>query len=384
MMRLPHFFQTTCRSLPADRLPGQRAALDSILARSSPSRLAGWRFLRNTLLPVALVHLLLSTATAQVQTTYSAREPERSMASKFSSSIKSGFGKMTHAFKPKPSTQETSDPISLSVPATPSAEFHVAVARMTEQSGDSAKAEFHYRQALQLEPKNFDALMGYAHMLDRQDKLAQAAEIYRKVITTYPTNPTAHNDLGICCARQGNLQEAIASLEKAIQLEPKQTRYRNNLATILVQSHQIDRAFSHLAAVHPRPVACYNLGYLLQKTGDKEGAIRLFQEALALDSSMADARIWLEQLQPTMPVAPGVTPPQTARQPQAMAQRSAPMPNTTVPPPGSAAPLPPAGSTTPPPHIPMAAPTTAPNQEPPRQIAPLPSIKPLPPIYTGH
>ncbi len=333
---------------------------------------------------MALVHLIFATAMGQVQTAYSAKDPEPSMASKFSSSIKSGFGKMSHALAPKPANQETSDPISLSVPATPSAEFHVAVARMTEQSGDSAKAEFHYRQALQLEPKNFDALMGYAHMLDRQDKLAQAAEIYHLIINTYPTNPTAHNDLGICYARQGNLQESTTSIEKAIQLQPKQTRYRNNLATILVQSHQIDKAFAHLAAVHPRPVACYNLGYLLQKTGDKEGAIRLFEEALALDSSMADARVWLEQLRPTLPVAQDATPPQAARQPQAIAQRSAPMPNATLPPPGSAAPTPAAGSAAPLPYIPMATPTTAPNQESPRQLAPLPSIKPLPPIHAGY
>ncbi len=347
----------------------------------------GRRLLRHLVLATALVPWLAATGAAQTRATYQENAPEPSMATKFSSSVKNGFSKVTGALIPKPSAKEAPDPISLSVPAEPSADFHVAVARMAEAS-DPAKAEFHYRQALELEPKHFDALLGYAHLLDRQDKLSQACQIYQLLVKSHPSNPTAHNDLGICCARQGKLQEAVASIDKAIQLDPKQARYRNNMATILVQSNQVEQAFAQLNAVHSRSVACYNLAYLLQKAGDKEAATRLFQEALALDPSMVQARVWLEHLRPPVPIAAGAVPPQMAagptRQPQTLAQRSATSPTRAVPQPGSAVVQPSAGPSAALPRIPMAGAAPAAGQEPPRQLAPLPSIRPLPPIQGGN
>ncbi|MHB8903063.1 MAG: tetratricopeptide repeat protein [Thermoguttaceae bacterium] len=356
------------------------------------------------LLSLAIVPCLVAIAAAQVEP---ASPPEPSMASRFSSSVKSGFSKVGQALSPK-SNRQDEDPISLSVPAKPSADFHVAVARMSEQSGDTSKAEFHYRQALDMEPKNFDALMGYAHLLDRQDKFSQAGETYRRAIQANPGNPATHNDLGICCARQGRLPEAIASIEKAIEQEPKQPRYRNNIATILVQAKQVDAAFNHLCAVHPKPVACYNLGYLLQKVGDKEGAARLFEEALTLDPSMANARTWLAHLRPSRVAddrSVSLQQSHPSRQPQVVAQRSWPLPGGTmsgarpqaplpggnnmippsglpspmpariIPPPGSPAPMPagPSMAPMPPSSVPAAA-----RQASPPQLAPLPPIGPLP------
>lgn len=354
--------------------------------------------LRNSAFAVALVPLLALTATAQTSAGYPGLSPEPSAASKLTNSVKSGFNKVTKALIPDAAPKNDPDPISLSVPAKPSAGFHVAVAHMAEQKNDMAKAESHYRQALKLAPNHVDALMGYAHMLDRQQKLVQAAELYRIAVHAYPDNATAHNDLGICYARQGKLEEAIQSLEQAIQLRPGQARYRNNIATILVQSKQLDAAFAHLSAVHPKPVAFYNLGFLLHEAGDEKGAARLFQEALSLDPSLTQASIWLAKLHQGETIAQSSKPRRSAeqaRQPQSVAQRPA-EPPVIVPPKGSAAPMPPTGMAVPAPRI--APPTRAtpapqltpapqmavPNQSPTTQLAPLPSIKPLPPIHGNY
>ncbi len=333
------------------------------------------------MLAVVLGPVLAASAVAQTGSLYPSQQPEPSTASKVSSSVKSGFSKVTNALIPKASVKKAADPISLSVPAKESAEFNVAVARMAEQSENTAKAEYHYRKAIQLDATYLDALMGYAHMLDRQGKLAQAAEHYRMAINAVPNNPTAHNDLGICYARQGRLDEAVASLEKAIQLQPKQARYRNNLATILVQANQPEKAFTHLCAVHPRGVACYNLGYLMQKAGNQEKAVQLFEQALALDPSLTQARVWLTSLRPAVAAKkPGTQP---VREPQAVARRGSPMSQggtaspVTVP---SAAPMPPSTNLAPLPQIPVAAP----SQTPPGQLAPMPSLKPLPPIHRNY
>lgn len=337
------------------------------------------------LLAVALGSLLITVAAAQVP--YMGPAPEPSTASKLTSSVKSGFSKMSKALSPQSSTKKAPDPISLSVSAKPSDDLHLGLAHMAERSGDLAKAEHHYRKALELAPKNAEALMGYAHMLDRQQKLAQAYELYRITAETYPGNASAHNDLGICCARQGKLEEAVTSIEKAVQLRPDQARYRNNLATVLVQANRLDDAFVHLSAAHPKSVAYYNLGFLLHGAGDKTGAARLFQEALSVDPSLTQARVWLERLRPANTIAK-----EPARQPQAVAQRPASRATPVVPPAGSAAPMPPAGTPgmmgpmpqTAPRQLTPAPQTAVPSQTQPPHLAPLPSIKPLPPIHKNY
>ncbi len=367
---------------PSQQFPMQRRSLVS-------------RFLlRNPVLAIALSSSLVASAAAQAPSGHPGMASEPSITSKFSSSVKSGFSKMSNALTPKPSTKKADDPISLSVRSNPSAEFHVAVARMAEQTGDLAKAEHHYRQALELTPKHGDALMSYAHMLDRQHKLPQAAELYRLATQVNPSDPTAYNDLGICYARQGMLGEAVKSIEKAIRLKPQQPLYRNNVATILVQSKRIDDAFSHLTAVHPKPVAYYNLGYLLHGAGDNKGAARLFEEALAMDSSLVQAQLWLQKVRPaTVVAAPPSQPsaPGAARKPQALARRPAAAPTriippaskpaTVVPPIGSMAPMPSGGALSPLPQIQPNPHTTTPSLTPPQNLAPLPSIKPLPPVH---
>jgi Flp pilus assembly protein TadD len=378
MMRRQYLSYPRQQAEPTDRPPGQQprfAGMQSaIRRRNHVSRF----LLRVSLFAMPLALLIGTSAGAQALSGYPGMGSEPSKAAKFSSSVKSGFNKMTKALIPKIPTKKAPDPISLSVPAKPSPEFHVAVARMAEQSGDLAKAEHHYRQALELTPDHADALMGYAHMLDRQDKLPEAAGLYQLVVQKYPRNPTAHNDLGICYARQGKLDEAVASIEKAVQLQPKQPRYRNNIATILVQSQQIERAFSHLSAIHPEAVAYYNLGYLLQKAGDKTGAARLFQEALVVDPSLTQARVWLEQIGPATAEA------RPAKQPQAIARRQAPTPPAVIGPTGSAAPMPPTGSPAPMPQMRPTRQMAVPNQTTPQQLAPLPPIRPLPPIHQGY
>ena len=347
------------------------------------------RFLRVSAPAIAIIPLLALVATADSSSAYPGLSPEPSTASKITSSVKSGFGKVTKALIPSPSTKRDPDPISLEVPAKPSAAFYVAVAHMAEQKGDVAGAESDYRKALELEPNHVDALMGYAHMLDRQRKLSQAAELYHMVVKTHPGNATAHNDLAICCARQGKLEEAIRSLKQAIQLRPSHALYRNNIATILVQTKQLDEAFVHLSAVHPKPVAYYNLGFLLHQAGDNRGATRLFREALSSDPSFAQARVWVNKLQSE--VAAESPKPQIAarsRQPQSVARRSV-EPSVVVPPTGTAAPLPPSGATPSLPQMPSASQRTQaqiqlPDQTPPAQLAPLPSLKPLPPIYGNY
>ena len=298
--------------------------------------------------------------------------------SKFSTSVKNGFSKMTGALSLRESVTPVADPIALSVPTKLSPEFHTAVARMAEENNDSVKAERHYREALRLAPKNLEATMSYAHMLDRESRLAEATDLYRRAVELQPDNSATYNDLGICYARRNMFPESVQAMEQAVRLQPRHIRYRNNLAKVLVELNRVDDAFNHLRAVHSEDAAYYNLAYLLKDTGNTEGAARLFAQALVKNPQLTEARLWLDRL--------GGPPPASARQPQSIAQRPAPRPTANQ----RLAPNPPASrpmALQPAQNQPPLPPTPTPNagKAPGNPgMAPLPSLKPLPPVTRGR
>lgn len=234
-----------------------------------------------------------------------------------SSSIKQGFDKVTGLFQPpqpKP-TSSPSDPTSLASNANPGPELYVAMGRLSEQTGRLDDAERQYQKALAMAPEGLDALVAYARFRDRQGRLGDAIQLYQRAAKAHPDVSSVHNDLGLCHARNRDYRQAIVSLNRAVELEPNRKLYRNNLATVLVESGDNDGALKQLAAVHGEAVACYNLGYLLQKKGQKELAMKLFATALEKDPSLVQAKTWLDQLQNAPSAVPGQPAMATASRP---------------------------------------------------------------------
>lgn len=219
------------------------------------------------------------------------------------STTKTKFSTLPSAWPKKDETAAaTSDPVSLASP-TPkvTAQTHISAARLMDSSGQTAKAEEHYRQALAIEPTNIEALLGHAHLLDKQDDLDRAVVLYQVAVKHHPNDARATNDLGLCLARQSRLAESIKALNRAVQLQPQRKLYRNNLATVLTEMKRNDEAFAHLAAVHGVPVAHYNMGFLLNKKGEKQRAAYHFAEAARADPNFVSAQRWADHLMAARP-----------------------------------------------------------------------------------
>ncbi|MFH1268871.1 MAG: tetratricopeptide repeat protein [Planctomycetota bacterium] len=197
---------------------------------------------------------------------------------------------------PKTPVVPAGDPISLASKATPSANLHVATARMSEQAGNIAQAEQHYQEALKADARHAGALVGYARLKDRQGKMDEAAALYRRAAKAHPKEASIANDLGLCLARQRKHAESIAAFEQAIRLDPKRLLYRNNIAMVLVEKGEIDAAVKQLTALQGEAVAHYNVGYILQKKGDSEAAAVHFTKALQKNPSLVEAGAWLRKL----------------------------------------------------------------------------------------
>ncbi len=287
-----------------------------------------------------------------------------------SSGFKQSWEKITRFFSPTTSSEPANDAVSLSNQAKPGPGLYLATARMHEQKGELDLAEKQYKQGLRLAANHLALQLGYARLKDRAGRLEEAIKLYQEAARLHPTEAAIFNDMGLCQARSGKLPEAVAALEIAARLQPQRKLYRNNLATVLMEMGQIDAALVQLKAVYPEAIACYNLGYLLQKKGELRLATVYFARALERDPSLTPARVWLDRLAGS--AAPNSQPPVAASSPPPLRMTIPPGRASTASPSGPGAP---AGATTAPgwttPNAQMSARGRAP--EAPR---PLPPVEP--------
>ena len=231
-------------------------------------------------------------AASNAQTTTSTTKP--SFGDSISSGVAQTVDKFGQAVTPKPTPAD--DPVALAGKGKPGVELYVAVARMYEESGKLAEAENEYKRAFQIAPKDLRVLLGYARLKDHMDEPQEALKYYQKAVEAHSDTASVFNNLAVHYARRGMLRDAIGAMDHAVQLRPKEPRYRNNLATLLVEVDRPREAFNQLRAIYDDAVAHYNLGFLLTKRGDRDGAVREFATALRFNPSLTQARQWLDRL----------------------------------------------------------------------------------------
>jgi Tfp pilus assembly protein PilF len=201
-----------------------------------------------------------------------------------------GFGGGATGSPQKPApAEEPFDPKK----ATP--ELYVGLAQMSHRSGDIPQARQLYQKALAKDPKHLEALLGAARMEDREGQLDVALMLYKRAAAAHPHSATALNDLALCYARRGDLATGQQVLEQATRLEPAKPLYRNNLAKILVETNQLDKATHQLAAVYPPAVGNYNMAVLLSERGRVDESMNYLNAALTIDPQMAPAHALLAQ-----------------------------------------------------------------------------------------
>jgi tetratricopeptide (TPR) repeat protein len=189
------------------------------------------------------------------------------------------------------------DPTSLNTKSPPPGpDLYVSTARIYEgtQNVDAAKAE--YDKALQIDPAYLPALLGYAHLLDKEKEFADADKYYQKAVKLHPAVAAIYNDWGMSQQRRGRLDESAKLLTKATQLQPAKQLYRNNLAMVFVVMHRPEEAYRQLAAIEAPAVAHFNLGALLHRAGDDQMAAYQFAQASKADPNWAQAREWAGRL----------------------------------------------------------------------------------------
>ena len=110
--------------------------------------------------------------------------------------------------------------------------LHVLLGKALRELGRLRAAEAHFRRALQLNPRNMDALEQVAAWHFRRKHYRNALDLYRTQLEIDPDKATTHANIGAALYYLDQTEEAIRSLERALELDPTLETARENLAAM--------------------------------------------------------------------------------------------------------------------------------------------------------
>jgi len=212
----------------------------------------------------------------------------------------------------KPKVQRAS--FEEKVPDAPSdpkhpARLKVAYGRVMEEAGQPAEARKCYQDALALQPKEMEALLGLARLDEAAGQLDQAELGLKKAVKIAPNSALALYSLGQFYACQERWDEASDALTKAMLSQPDDTQARYALAVALVHTGKVDAALPHFIRTVGDAEAHYNVGLILQQQGELDEAERHFAMAVTKKPELVAAQNWLahlrQQREPASATGPG-------------------------------------------------------------------------------
>lgn len=179
-----------------------------------------------------------------------------------------------------------------------SLQAHLILGKLELDRGHLQRAEDHFQQGLQLDPRNAVAYNNLGLIRKVQGNYTQAEELYRRAMEESPLLTEAVNNLARVLDATGRTPEAIDLYRAALEQRPDFPPVLMNLADALVRSNRVEEGI----AVYSRAVQIgagsadvhNNLGVLHLMIGQHEKGIHHFNAALAIDPNLSDARINLD------------------------------------------------------------------------------------------
>ncbi len=161
------------------------------------------------------------------------------------------------------------------------------------KSNDYDGAERQARKALELNPKNADALYYLGLAMFGRKQYDEAIEHMSEAAKTKPGESEIRTQLGVVCIAKGQLDRAVGHLQKSLQIAPNDPEAYFNLGVAMYRrgdKAQAMRNWQRTVQLKPNDYeAHYNLALVLDEQGSVDQAIEHYRRTVELmpDHSLA-------------------------------------------------------------------------------------------------
>ena len=166
---------------------------------------------------------------------------------------------------------------------------HIASGMIFNEEGEFEKSVAEFKKAIKEDKYNFDGYNGLAISYQSLNQDKKAEQIYKQSISLKPAYWVGYNKLGIFYYSHGEYNKALEQFQKVVELTPDNTFGLNNLGAVymlLNRWSEAKSAFKHVIELQSDYSAYSNLGSIyFFHDEDFKSAARMYQKALALDSS---------------------------------------------------------------------------------------------------
>lgn len=185
---------------------------------------------------------------------------------------------------------------------------YVTLGRIHDDTGKYDLAVQEFQHALQLNPRDADALNGMANAYEKAGRVADAEATFKRAAALRSDYWDGYNALGLFYDRQGRYPDSIAQLQHAIELTPDNAQAYFNLGAVYIDTGDskefpaAEQALKKSIELSPSYPAYANLGYLYlqekryaESAAATEKALQLNDKNFAVWQNLANAYSWLNE-----------------------------------------------------------------------------------------
>lgn len=166
---------------------------------------------------------------------------------------------------------------------------------IVHQRGRESEAIALLRRAVTANPDDASGWNNLGNMLKGKDRLPEAVDAYREVVRLIPDHANGLNNLALTLLDMGETAESVALFRQALRHQPQDAEMWNSLGEALAVDGQLDtgkEAFLTAIRLDSKyPDAYNNLGLVYMDQGDFEQATVQYRKALSLDPHMPGALV---------------------------------------------------------------------------------------------
>ncbi len=162
-----------------------------------------------------------------------------------------------------------------------------------DRLADDARQKF--QKALELDPKNRDALQGLARLYTRIGDRDRAISTLQTLQSHYPNDHKVAYELALTHARFEDWTNGIAACRNALAGDPENRRYQKTLGILTARTGNFEEGFTTLASVMPEAEARMTMAKVLADSDRADLAEQQVKLALKADPNFAPAHQWLAE-----------------------------------------------------------------------------------------